>query len=94
MCGWNYGTLSPSTTVRGDEFIMDALRIRGHCSAREMQWLNACRMHLRVSRLSEIAIADGLARPAEALKGTDSRFTSLKHDGPDRLGPLAGWTAK
>jgi hypothetical protein len=38
--------------------IMDALRIRGH-SAREMQWLNACRMHLRVSRLSEIAIADG-----------------------------------
>jgi hypothetical protein len=37
-------------------------------SAREMQWLNACRMHLRVSRLSEIATADG-ARLRPGLEG-------------------------
>jgi hypothetical protein len=53
--------------------IMDALRIRGHCSAREMQWLNACRMHLRVSRLSEIAFVLPSARVLEGQQ--TPRFT-------------------
>jgi hypothetical protein len=33
-----------------DVFIMDALRKRGECSPNELMRLNACRMHLRVSR--------------------------------------------
>jgi hypothetical protein len=46
----------PEALCEGDEFIMDALRIRSQCTARDMQRLNACRMYLRVSRLSEIAV--------------------------------------
>ena len=42
-----------------DEFIMDALRTRGNCSYLQLQRLNACRMWLRVSRLSEITTLDG-----------------------------------
>jgi hypothetical protein len=48
----------PVTLCDTEEFLMDALRIRGECSLNEMQRLNVCRMHLRVSRLSEIASAD------------------------------------
>jgi hypothetical protein len=48
---------------------MDALRIRGQCTARDMKRLNACRMCLRVSRLSEIATAQGTRLRAEVLKG-------------------------
>jgi hypothetical protein len=59
----------PVALCEGDEFIMDALRIRGQCTAREMQRLNACRMYLRVSRLSEIATAQGTGLRAEVLKG-------------------------
>ena len=35
-----------------DEFIMDALRSRGNCSATELQNLNACRLFLKVEQLS------------------------------------------
>jgi hypothetical protein len=49
----------PDALREVDEFIMDALRIRGQCTARDMQRMNACRMYLRVSRLSEIATAQG-----------------------------------
>jgi hypothetical protein len=51
---------------------MDALRIHGDCSPRELQRLNAGRMHLRVSRLSEIASADGTSLRRDSLLGTDS----------------------
>jgi hypothetical protein len=37
---------------RGDEFIMDALRTRGDCTATPLQRLNACRMYLQVARVS------------------------------------------
>jgi hypothetical protein len=59
----------PVALCEGDEFIMDALRIRGQCTSREMQRLNACRMYLRVSRLSEIATAQGTRLRAEELQG-------------------------
>jgi hypothetical protein len=35
----------PEALCEGDEFITDALRIRGQCTARDMQRLNACRMY-------------------------------------------------
>jgi hypothetical protein len=62
----------PVTLWEGDEFIMDALRLRGNCSPRQLQKLNAYRMHLRVSRLSEIASADGRILRRDSLVGNDS----------------------
>jgi hypothetical protein len=40
----------PVPLCEGGEFIVDALRLRGQCTTRpkDMQRLNACRMHLRV----------------------------------------------
>jgi hypothetical protein len=42
----------PVALCDGDEFIVDTLRIRGECSARDMQRLNAC-VCTCVSRLSK-----------------------------------------
>jgi hypothetical protein len=58
---------------------MDALRTRGDCSPNELQRLNACRMHLRVSRLSEIASADGTSLDGtyEVFKAVSAR-TSIR----------------
>jgi hypothetical protein len=36
----------PVTLCEGDEFIMDALRLRSQCTPNNMQWLNACHIHL------------------------------------------------
>jgi len=52
-------TTLPQVQCENDEFIMDALRLRGQCSTSDLQHLNACRMFLQVSRLSDIASADG-----------------------------------
>jgi hypothetical protein len=41
----------PVPLCESDEFIMDAMRLRGQCTPNDMQRLNACRMHLRVCRL-------------------------------------------
>jgi hypothetical protein len=74
----------PVTLWEGDEFIMDALRLRGNCSPRQLQKLNAYRMHLRVSRLSEIASADGRFFAAIPLSGMTQRFISLQRNGGAR----------
>ena len=44
---------------RNDEFLMDALRQRGNCTAPELQRINACCMFLQVTRLSDISSVDG-----------------------------------
>jgi hypothetical protein len=49
----------PTVQCANDEFIMDAVRTRGGCTAIELQRLNACRMYLQVSRVSDITSADG-----------------------------------
>jgi hypothetical protein len=49
----------PVSLCDQDEFIMDALRVRGACTPKELQRLNACRMHLQVYQVSEISRADG-----------------------------------
>ena len=83
----------PVDLCEGDEFIMDALRIRGQCTPREMQRLNACRMHLRVSRLSEIASAQGTRLRSDVLKGTDSGIHLSEARWPRQARPLsADWT--
>jgi hypothetical protein len=71
-----------------DEFIMDALRTRGQCTPREMQRLNACRMHLRISRLSEIASASGTQLRSDVLKGTDSAIHLSETRWPRQARPL------
>jgi hypothetical protein len=77
----------------GDEFIMDALRKRGKCTALEMQRLNACRMYLRVSRLSEIATALGTKIRADVLKGDDDEIHLSDARWPRQAKPLkADWT--
>ena len=39
----------PELQCGQDEFLMDALRTRGQCTATELQYLNACRLFLKVS---------------------------------------------
>jgi ribonuclease HI len=55
-----------------DVFLMDAFRRSGH-TAGEMSKLNACRMYLRVVRLSDIVYGDGKHIIKEATTG-DDRF--------------------
>jgi hypothetical protein len=83
----------PVALCEGDEFIMDALRIRGQCTSGDLQRLNACRMHLRVSRLSEIANAGGTRLRSEVLKGKDSGIHLSEVRWPRQARPLAkDWT--
>jgi hypothetical protein len=79
----------PEKLCEGDEFIMDALRTRGQCTPRDMQRLNACRMHLRVSRLSEIASVDGTRLRPDVLKGADSGIHLSETRWPRQARPLA-----
>jgi hypothetical protein len=72
--------------------IMDALRLRGNCSPRQLQKLNACRMHLRVSRLSEIASADGRTLHRDSLVGNESAIHLSATKLPRQARPLpADW---
>jgi hypothetical protein len=72
---------------------MDALRTRGQCTAGEMKRLNACRMHLRVSSLSEITSADGSSLRPEVLKGLDSGIHPSEARWPRQARPLReDWT--
>ena len=83
----------PQALCDGDEFIMDALRSRTNCSPSQLQRLNACRMHLRVSRLSEIASANGTLIRRDSLKGTDSAIHLSETRWPRQARPLAAdWT--
>jgi hypothetical protein len=49
----------PKAQSLQDEFLMDAIRVRGECTATQMQRINACRMYLQVTQFSDIASADG-----------------------------------
>jgi hypothetical protein len=71
-----------------NEFIMDALRTRGECSLIEFQRLNACRMHLRISRLSEIASADGTSLRDASLQGKVSTIYLSETKWPRQARPL------
>jgi hypothetical protein len=81
-----------------DEFIMDAFLIRGNCTPLEMQRLNACHMHLKVSRVSEISCVAGLLLRSDVLKGSDSAIHLSASRWPRQARPLpkdwAFWSQK
>ena len=62
----------PTVQCENDEFIMDAVRARGGCTAIELQRLNACCMYLQVSRVSDITNADGKFLRNNILVGRNS----------------------
>ena len=74
-----------------DEFIMDALHLRGQCSTLELQQLNACRMHLQVARLSDITSADGMRIRPGILLGTNENVFKSSSRWPRQGRPPAEW---
>ena len=71
-----------------DEFIMDAFRTRGECSALELQKLNACRMYLQVSRLSEVSTGDGKQLQKNIVCGLRSELFKSRNKWPRQGKPL------
>ena len=82
----------PAPACENDAFIMDSIRTSNLCTASQLQRINACRMYLRVQRLSEISVADGTALCKEALSGTD-RLAFSSEEGWPRQGrpPKKEW---
>jgi hypothetical protein len=74
-----------------DIFIMDAIRTSTTCTATELQRINACRMFLKVSRLSEITTADGSRICQEVLKGKDSAVYLSSDRWPRQGRPPKQW---
>jgi len=72
---------------------MDALCLRGQCSTLDLQHLNAFRMFLQVSRLSDIASADGKIIRLDILLGKDDdTLTSSTWWPRQGCPPVAWWT--
>jgi hypothetical protein len=57
-----------------DEFLMDAIRERGGCTTTQLQRINACRMFLRVTRLSDIASAGGTHIRNKCFQGQENHL--------------------
>jgi hypothetical protein len=76
-----------------DEFLMDALRVRGCCTATELQRLNACRMWLQVSRVSDISSAEGRFLRKECLVGTNTTTYQSSTRWPRQGRPPKTWWA-
>jgi hypothetical protein len=76
---------------RGDEFIMDALRMRGDCTATQLQRLNACRMYLQVARVSDIASADRTKLRNDSLVGRHSLTYTSTSKWPRQGRPPKDW---
>ena len=74
-----------------DCFIMDSLREHGQFSATEMQQLNACRMYLQVSRLSDIVTGDGRHILREVLVGSDTKHHLSSNRWPRQGRPIKEW---
>lgn len=60
----------PQLQCINDSFVMDLLWVNGECSAQELQRLNACRMFLQITRISDIAHPDGKTIRKDVLAGT------------------------
>ena len=72
---------------------MDALRIRGGCSATNLQRLNACRMWLQVMRVSDISNADGKFLRHECMVGIRAPTYKASSNWPQRGRlPKSWWT--
>ena len=84
-------TTIPTIQCGGDEFIMDGLRLRGGCTATELQRLNACRMFLQVSRLSDITSANGRFLKQEVLIGKSTAYFASVTRWPRQGRPPHAW---
>jgi hypothetical protein len=74
-----------------DEFIMDVFRDRSECTATQLQKLNACRMYLQVSRVSDITSADGKFLRNGIFTGSDSTPYRSTTDWPRQGRPPKLW---
>ena len=81
----------PALQCEGDEFIMDALRTRTRSTSADLIKLNACRMYLQVSRLSEIVNADGTALYDDILQGVDKAIFPSRSRWPRQGRPPKPW---
>ncbi len=86
-------SVTPIQTIQciNDEFIMDAFKARGGCTATELQRLNACRMYLQISRVSDITSADGKFLRQEVLVGTNSTPYHSNTKWPRQSRPPKSW---
>ena len=75
----------------GDEFIMDAFRTRGDWTATQLIRLNACRLFLRVARLSDIASIDGKRIHVFTTKGQKDDNYSSNINWPRQGRPPQPW---
>ena len=81
----------PDLQCEGDEFIMDALRTRSGSSSADLLKLNACRLYLQVSRLSEIVHEDGSALCDAILIGADTAIFPSRSRWPRQGRPPKPW---
>ena len=75
----------------GDELIMDAFRTRGDWTATQLIRLNACRLFLRVARLSDIASIDGKRIHVFTTKGQKDDNYSSNINWPRQGRPPQPW---
>jgi hypothetical protein len=64
----------PTVQCSGDEFIMDGIQLRSGCTATQLQRINACRMFLQVSRVSDISSANGRFLRQDVLLGKATTY--------------------
>jgi hypothetical protein len=81
----------PTIQCVNDEFLMDGFRERSACTATQLQKLNACRMYLQVSRVSDITSADGKFIRSGILNGSDSTPYRSSTDWPRQGRPPKLW---
>ena len=85
-------TSLPHATQRaGDCLIMDKLRTNGNSTPLELQRLNACRLFLRVARLSDITSIDGKRIREDTLAGKEKGPFSSSLNWPRQGRPPQSW---
>lgn len=75
---------TPHATQRVvDEFIMDAMQMLGDCTSTELMRLNACRLFLQVSRLSDLSLERKRLRDGPTNKMDQTPIGQDKEDHPN-----------
>jgi ribonuclease HI len=81
----------PTVQCSGDEFIMDGIQLRSGCTATELQQINACRMFLQVSRVSDISSANGRFLRRDVLMGKATTYFQSVTRWPRQGRPPREW---
>ena len=84
----------PSLQSEGDQYLMEAFSTSQEYTATQLQQLNACRMYLKVTRLSDITNGDGTKLLKSCLFGITEQPHHLSEGKWPRQGrpPPAVWT--